>query len=391
MSIFEQVIDRRKTRSVKWDRMDVVYGIEDASDVLPMWVADMDFPAPAAVIDAIKERLDHSVFGYSYVCEGSKDAVRTWQSERHGWETENEWMLFHHGVVPAIASVIETFTAKGDGILITTPVYSPFFHIPKLQNRNIVDCHLLEKDGVYSIDFEAFEKCLQQNVKLFLLCNPHNPGGIVWKEHELKEMLRLCAKYDVLILSDEIHADLIFPEHKHIPLAKLAGEDAGRIITCVAPTKTFNLAGVQVAIMIATNEEVREKISMNAMSHGQMDLSAFAATALKAAYEEGGPWLEELLTTLSGNMDYVIRELTAAVPGLKIAKPHGTYLLWIDYRGTGLSEEEMMDKLLTKGKLALVPGSNYGEAGRGYLRMNVATPRSLVEEGVKRFITAMNN
>ena len=169
MSIFEQVIDRRKTRSVKWDRMDVVYGIEDASDVLPMWVADMDFPAPAAVIDAIKERLDHSVFGYSYVCEGSKDAVRTWQSERHGWETENEWMLFHHGVVPAIASVIETFTAKDDGILITTPVYSPFFHIPKLQNRNIVDCHLLEKDGVYSIDFDAFEKCLQQNVKLFIL------------------------------------------------------------------------------------------------------------------------------------------------------------------------------------------------------------------------------
>lgn len=390
MSIFEHVIDRRQTRSVKWDRMEAVYGIENASDILPMWVADMDFAAPKAVIDAIKERLDHSVFGYSYICEECKDAVRTWLSERHNWTTENEWMLFHNGVVPAIASVVETFTSDGDGILVTSPVYPPFFHIPKLQGRHVIECVMNEQDGVYSIDFEAFEKCLQQNVKLFILCNPHNPGGIVWKEHELKEMLRLCAKYDVLILSDEIHADLVFPGHTHLPLAALAGEEAGRIITCVAPTKTFNLAGIQVALMIATDEKVREKLKMNAMFHGQMDLNAFAGAALTAAYKEGGPWLDELLTTLSDNMDYVIRELTAAIPGLKIAKPHGTYLLWIDYRDTGLTEKEMMDKLLTKGKLALEPGTKYGEAGRGFLRMNVAAPRATVEEGVKRFITAMN-
>ncbi len=390
MSIFEQVIDRRQTRSVKWDRMETVYGIEDASDILPMWVADMDFAAPEAVIDAIKERLDHPVFGYSYICEECKDAVRTWLSERHGWETKNDWMLFHHGVVPAIASVVETFTSEGDGILVTSPVYPPFFHIPKIQGRQVIECVMNEQDGVYSIDFESFEKCLQQNVKLFILCNPHNPGGIVWKEHELKEMLRLCAKYDVLILSDEIHADLVFPGHTHLSLASLAGEEVNRIITCVAPTKTFNLAGVQVALMIATDENVREKLRMNAMFHGQMDLNAFAGAALTAAYKEGGPWLEELLTTVSSNMDYVIRELTTAVSGLKIAKPHGTYLLWIDYRDTGLTEKEMMDKLLHKGKLALEPGTKYGEAGRGFLRMNVAAPRATVEEGVKRFITAMN-
>jgi cystathionine beta-lyase len=390
MSIFEQVIERRETRSVKWDMMEKIYDIEDASDILPMWVADMDFPAPAAVIQALKERLDHPILGYSYMCEGCKDAVRTWLAQRHGWHTENDWMLFHHGVVPAIASVVETFTAAGDGILVTSPVYPPFFQIPKRQQRNIVECVMPEENGVYSIDFEEFEKCLQQNVKLFILCNPHNPGGIVWREDELKEILRLCTKYDVLILSDEIHADLVFSGNKHIPLVALAGDQAGRIITCVAPTKTFNLAGIQAAVMIATDARVREKLSLNAMTHGQMDLSPFAAVALTAAYKDGGPWLDELLTTVSTNMDYVIDKLTTAIPGLKILKPHGTYLLWIDYRETGLTEEAIMDKLLIKGKLALDPGTKYGEAGRGFLRMNVATPRSLVEEGVDRFITAMN-
>lgn len=391
MSVFEKVIERRETRSVKWDMMEKIYNIEDASAILPMWVADMDFAAPEAVIQAMKERLDHPVFGYSYACEGCKDAVRSWLSERHEWETKNEWMLFHQGVVPAIASVVETFTTAGDGILVTSPVYPPFFQIPQRQQRNIVECVMLEKDGVYSIDFEEFEKCLQQNVKLFILCNPHNPGGIVWKEDELKEMLRLCTKYDVLILADEIHADLVFPGHKHIPLVTLAGKEADRIITCVAPTKTFNIAGVQAALMIATDEGVREKLTLNAMAHGQMDLSPFAAAALTAAYKEGGPWLDELLEIISSNMDYVIHELTSAISGLKIAKPHGTYLLWIDYRGTGLTEDEMMDRLLNKGKLALEPGTKYGEAGRGFLRMNVATPRSLVEEGVNRFVTALTD
>lgn len=356
MNSFSYEIDRRKSRSVKWDRMDVVYGIEDATDVLPMWVADMDFAAPDVVIDSLKERLEHPVFGYSYICEGCKDAIRNWLSERHGWETKNEWMLFHHGVVPAIASIVETFTIEGDGILVTPPVYPPFFNIPALQKRNIVECMMNEEQGVYSLDFEQFEKSLQQNVKLFIFCSPHNPGGIVWSQHDLQEIIKLCAKYDVLILSDEIHADLVFPEYRHVPLASVAGSESARIITCVAPTKTFNLAGIQAAIMIATDEGIREKIQQNAMAHGQMDLNAFAAAALKAAYEGGGPWLDELLQTISTNMDYVIQELTTKIPEIRIVKPHGTYLLWIDYRELSISEEAMMEKLLYKGKLALEPG-----------------------------------
>ena len=389
MSVFNNVIERRQTHSLKWDRLKEVYGVKDGSDILPMWVADMDFAAPDVVIEAMKERLDHGVFGYSYVPEDQKDAIRHWLSERHEWKTENDWMLFHQGVVPAIASIIETFTEKGDGILITTPVYPPFFQIPGRMERTIVECLMTEDEGNYSIDFAEFEKALQQNVKMFVLCNPHNPGGIVWTENELLKMLELCTKYDVLILSDEIHADLVFPDHKHIALATIAGAEIDRIITCVAPTKTFNLAGVQAAVIIATDAAIRKKLQLNEMAHGQAGLTPLAGAALKAAYEKGGPWLKELLEILSDNMDYVIRELPKSIPGIKIKKPHGTYLLWIDYRGTGLTETDMMDKLLNKGKLALEPGTKYGEGGRGFLRMNVACPPSLVEDGVKRFITAL--
>jgi cysteine-S-conjugate beta-lyase len=390
MGIFEKLINRRETRSIKWDRLEEVYGIENASDILPMWIADMDFAAPQVVIDAMQEVLDHGVFGYSYICDECKDGIRSWLEQRHSWETENEWMLFHHGVVPAIATVIETFTEDGDGILITPPVYPPFFQVPALMERTIVECVMTEKDRNYSIDFVEFEKSLQQNVKLFILCNPHNPGGIVWKEDELLKIIELCAKYDVFILSDEIHADLVFPEYRHIALASIAGDEAHRIITCVAPTKTFNLAGVQAAIMIAADKAVRAKLEQNALAHGQMTLSPFAAAAVKSAYTQGGPWLSELLEIISTNMDYVITELEEALPGIKINKPHGTYLLWIDYRDTGLSEKVMMDKLLTKGRIALEPGSKYGESGVGFLRMNVACPFSTVKDGVQRIITALS-
>lgn len=390
MKEFTDSVNRKNTSSMKWDRMDRIYGIDNTEDILPMWIADMDFAAPEPVLEALRDRLEHGVFGYSYVCEDCKDAVREWLLKKHNWQIENDWMLSHHGVVPAIASVVETLTAIGDGILITPPVYPPFSSIPELQKRSLIECTLIENEGSYEIDFKKFEEALQKDVRLFIFCNPHNPGGVVWEEDDLKEVVRLCAKYDVLILSDEIHADLIFAPYKHSPLHVVAGDEANRIITCVAPTKTFNLAGIQASMMIIPDEHLREQLRDNGMAHGQMELNAFANAALKAAYRHGEPWLEKLLQTVSDNMDYVIENLTAAVPGISITKPQGTYLLWIDYKGTGLSEEEIMDKLLNKGKLALEPGTKYGEAGRGYLRMNVATPMSTVQEGVQRFITAMN-
>lgn len=390
MSEFEQIINRKNTRSIKWDYMQETYGLAKTDDILPMWIADMDFAAPKVVIDAMRERLEHGVFGYSYICEACKDAVRDWLKTRHTWSIENEWMLFHHGVVPAIASVIETFTSIDDAILVTPPVYPPFFQVPGHMERTVVSCDMIENNGDYTIDFAKFEEALQQNVKLFILCNPHNPGGIVWKQNELKKIIELCTKYDVLILSDEIHADLVFEHSRHIPIASIAGAEAKRIITCVAPTKTFNLAGVQAAIMIASDEHIREKLNQNALAHGQMSLNPFAAAALKAAYEKGEPWLDELLPVISSNVDLVIEQFKISLPNIKIKKPEATYLLWIDYRETGLSEDEIMDKLLQKGKLALERGSKYGEAGIGFLRMNVACPPSLVQDGINRFIQALS-
>ncbi len=391
MNSFEHVIDRRHTCSVKWDMMETIYEIEDASDILPMWVADMDFHAPQVVIDALHKRIKHSIFGYSYTNDECKDAIRDWLLHRHKWQTQNEWMLFHQGVVPAIASIIETFTAKGERILVTPPVYPPFFSIPEKQGRLVVESILIEDEGAYQIDFVSFENQLKLGVKLFILCNPHNPGGMVWTKENLKEIIRLCVKYDTLILSDEIHGDLVFPEHEFIPLAMLAGVEESRVITCVAPTKTFNIAGVQAAVIITTDEDKRRMLKENGIAHGQMELSPFAATALKAAYEHGGPWLDELMNVLSSNMDYAITELTNMVPGVKVKKPQGTYLLWIDYRDTGLCETTVMELLLNKGKLALEPGSKYGTIGTGYLRMNVACPRPTLEDGISRFITAMTS
>lgn len=369
--------------------MGAIYQIEDTSDILPMWIADMDFAAPEVVTNAIRGRLEHPVLGYAVADDMTTGTFVNWVEKRHNWTIEKNWVLYHSGVVPAIASIVETYTKPKDKILITPPVYPPFANVPIALKREMEECVMVEKDGHYLLDFEAFERsAAKEAVKLFILCNPHNPGGIVWSEDDLREMLRICAKYDVLILSDEIHADLILDGQKHIPLAKIAGEEAARIITCMAPTKTFNLAGVQVAMMIVSDDSMRDKLLKNAASHGQMGPNIFAIDALRAVYTEGEEWLTELLSYVSANMDLVIEQIPAAVPGIKIVKPQGTYLLWIDYRETGLEEQEVMERLLHTGKLALDPGSKYGESGLGFVRMNVACSKVTVQDGIERFIKA---
>ena len=384
MSIFDEAHVRRSTRSVKWDKMDMVYNLPDASEVLPMWVADMDFAAPKEVIDALHKRLEHPVFGYSYVCDDCKKAIVSWFERRHQWTIDPQTILFNQGVVPAIASIVETFTEPGDKIAISTPVYPPFFNVPKHQQREIVSCDLVEENGSYRYDFDSLEKTFKQGVSIYILCNPHNPGGIVWPQEDLERLVELAIQYDVLIISDEIHADLLIDGSRHIPLLTVKRADEAKIITCIAPTKTFNIAGIQAAMMVVPDSHFRAKLSQPALAHGQFELTAFASAATQAAYAHGDAWLDELLVYLSRNMDYVIQELTA-IPGIQVAKPQATYLMWIDYRATGIEEKEMMDHLLAIGKLALEPGTKYGEAGRGFLRMNIAAPFETIKDGVQRF------
>ncbi|SFQ63451.1 cystathione beta-lyase [Psychrobacillus psychrotolerans] len=383
MSIFSTVFNRRNTYSAKWDMLEQVYSINNASEVLPMWVADMDFAIPSVIIEALQTRMEHPVFGYSMAPEETKSSLTKWVADKHQVTIQNEWIMFRQGVIPGIAEVIEAFTEVGDKVLIHTPVYPPFTTIPTNLGREVVTSQLIEMDNSYEMDWHSFEKCLKNDVKAFILCNPHNPGGKVWSKGDLTKMAALCQQYNVLVLSDEIHSDLIFEPNKHTPLLNVA-EDPNNIITFFAPTKTFNLAGIQAAAMVVPDEQKRKVLENLAMSRGYMGLNIFSLTALQTAYEQGGPWLEELLEVLTVNMDYVIEHLSK-LEGIKVSKPEGTYLVWIDYRGTGLSEKEMMDRLLTVGKLALEPGSKYGKAGEGFLRMNLACPLSTVQDGVERF------
>lgn len=388
LSLFEEVHERRKTRSVKWDLMEMLYELEDASDVLPLWVADMDFPAPPPVTAALKKRLEHPILGYTYIDEDVKKAIVGWQARRNDWHIEEQEIIFQSGVIPAMAAILQVFTNPGDAIVVTPPVYPPFFSIPQNQGRKVLFSELIENDGDYTLDFADLEDKFSK-ATFFIFCHPHNPGGRVWKEEEMKEILRLAEKHDVLIISDEIHSDLVLKPHKHIPLAKLAGKQAHRIFTCIAPTKTFNLAGIQASMMVVSDPKKRLRLENHAAAHGTGMMNAFAPVALKAAYEEGDAWLDELLDVLSSNMDYVIDKLGAELPAIKVHKPQSTYLMWLDCRGLGLEEKELMEKLLHDGKVALEPGTKYGESGNGFVRMNVACPRPFLEDAVARIIKAL--
>lgn len=390
---FDEFHDRKNTNSLKWDqfkdRLKLKYQVEDASDILPMWVADMDFAIPQAVADAIKERLNHPIFGYSYVSDACKNAIQGWFERRHNWHIDTNTLMFHQGVVPALATIVETFTQPGDKICISTPVYPAFFNIPSAQHREVIECDLVASDGSYQFDFSSLEEQFKAGVKVYVLCSPHNPGGVVWPREDLEKLVELCIQYDILLVSDEIHADIVFEGYKHIPTLAVKNADKAKIITCIAPTKTFNIAGVHAAIMVVPDKELRAQLNKDKQAHGRDDLNVLAAAAVQAAYEQGYEWVDAMTAYVSSNMDYVTEHLNK-LEGIKVAKPQSTYLIWIDYRGTGLSESEIMHRLLEKGKLAIEPGTKYSEAGRGFLRMNVACPLETVKDGVERFKIALS-
>lgn len=387
MSIFDEFHDRYNTRSIKWDMLDVVF---QSKDVLPMWVADMDFKAPKEVNDALIKRAEHGIYGYTMIDNDVTDAVTNWVNRRHDWKINSEWLSFSPGVITSLHMALQAFTEINDKVLIQTPVYTPFYNVIKAHDREVVKNPLIFKDNYYTIDFDDFEIKLQSGVKAFILCSPHNPVGRVWKKEELEEMARLCIKYDVMILSDEIHADLIFPAEHHIPIASLSEDIAERTITCMAPSKTFNLAGLQGSFVITTDKKKRNMLLKQFEKQGIHNmLNTMANTALEAAYKYGEPWLEELMTILEDNKNYVTNMLESNT-NLKVTRSEGTYLLWIDCSSLGLSSNELKDFMIQKAKVGLNAGIDYGEEGEQFMRMNIACPKSTVKEGVKRIIDAVN-
>lgn len=366
--------------------MEAIFG---HSDLLPMWVADMDFRPPNQVLEEMKKRIDHGIFGYTIVNENTKTAICNWTRKRHNWEISHDWLLFSPGVVPSIAMAVQAFSEIGDKILVQSPIYTPFFHIVESNLRELVNSPLILKDGRYEIDFHDFEEKLKGGVKVFILCSPHNPTGRVWTKDELGKMAQLCKKYNVVIVSDEIHADMVAPPYKHIPLASLAS-NADFIITFMAPSKTFNLAGLQASFMVIPNVEMRNKVASIQDKMGLHALNTFGVIAMEAAYTHGEQWLDSLLDYIRSNVELIKTELNKTLPELEVIEPEGTYLVWIDCRRLGLSEEDLRKALLEKGKLAVNFGEAYGLGGEGFIRINAACHKETIEDGLTRLKAALS-
>lgn len=375
---FDELVPRRGSNSYKWDSA-------GSEDVLPMWVADMDFRTAPAVVEALRKRVEHGIFGYVKVPAAYYDAIGDWFKRRHSWRVEKDWILFTTGVVPALSAVIKALTHPGDKVLVQTPVYNCFFSSIRNDECEMVANPLIYRNGAYSIDFDDLEKkAADPRVKLLLLCNPHNPAGRVWTRQELTRIGEICLKNDVFVVADEIHCELVYPGHQYIPFASISEDFLHSSVTCTSPSKAFNLAGLQVANIFAANPAVRKKIDKALNVNEVCEINPFAVEALIAAYNEGEEWLEELRQYLLGNYNYLKRFFEEQLPLFPVLALEGTYLVWVDCSVLKQSSEEIVKMLLEKEMLWVNEGSMYGEAGEGFIRINIACPRQLLIEGLNR-------
>jgi cystathionine beta-lyase len=372
---FDEIVDRRNTNCEKWDNCTDRFG---RNDLLPLWVADMDFKTPDFIINALKQRLEHEVLGYHIRPVSFYRSVENWLRER-GWQIDVGKICFSPGVVPAINFAVNVFTSPGDKILINTPVYHPFMYAVNNHGRTLVKSSLINSgDGYYTIDFEDFESKLAAGVKMYIMCNPHNPVGRVWTLDELKKIGNLCLKYNVLIISDEIHSDLIFKPHKHVYLASISEEFAAQTVTFIAPSKTFNIAGLSSSIVYSDNPAMHEKFKKFV---NRLSISAgtiFGDIALETAYTHGNSWLNQLLEYLGGNCDYVVEYLKQHIPEIKTRKPEGTYLMWLDCSELNMTSSQIHEFMVSKAGLALNPGRIFGDEGELFVRLNIATQRAIL-------------
>lgn len=380
---FDEIIPRRGTNSYKWDTA-------EEENVLPMWVADMDFRTAPPVVDALRKRVEHGIFGYTKVPSAYYEAVTNWFMRRHGWQIERDWIIYTSGVVPALSAVIKALTVPGDRVLVQTPVYNCFFSSIRNNGCEVVVNPLLYVNGTYRIDFEGLERLASDpKVKLLLLCNPHNPTGRVWTRQELIRIGEICFRNDVLVVSDEIHCELVFPEHTYTPFASISKDFMMNSVTCVSPSKAFNLAGLQIANIVSADEYVRMKIDKAININEVCDVNPFGVEALIAAYNEGEDWLKELTYYLSVNYNYLKTYFLEYLPQYPVATLEGTYLVWVDCSVLKQSSNEIVRTLLAREKLWINEGSMYGEAGEGFIRINIACPRRELIDGLNRLRRAL--
>ncbi|MDF2839804.1 MAG: aminotransferase [Clostridia bacterium] len=386
---FNEITNRKNTGSIKWDTMKE-HGMQE--DVLPLWVADMDFKAPPGVIKALEQRVEHGVFGYTKPTDSYYAAVMDWMDRRHAWKIEKDWITIVPGIVPAIHFAVQTYTKAGEGVLIQRPVYNPFSDAVVNNGRKLINSPLVRKNNRYEIDLEDFEKKIVDNqVKLFILCSPHNPVGRLWTREELTAMGDICLKHHVLVVADEIHHDLVFKGKKHIPFASLGPEYSNICITCTSPSKTFNLAGLHISNIIIENKSIRKKYNTYLEGIALSMTNIFGIVGSEAAYNTGEQWLEEMLDYVEGNKKLVQKFAAEKFPMIQVIDSEATYLLWVDFSGLGMEQEELELFLKEDAKLWLNGGATYGYEGCGFQRINLACPRSIVEQALKQLENALLN
>jgi cystathionine beta-lyase len=383
---FDKVTDRRGTSSLKYD-----FGMERRrrDDLLPLWVADMDFKLPDEILDDIKARVDHGIFGYTDPKEDYQKAVSNWYSKRHGFEVEEDWNTVVPGIVYAIAIAVRAFTQPGESVIIQEPVYYPFRETIELNKRKVVNNQLVYKDGHYEIDFEDFEKkVVEENVKLFLLCSPHNPAGRVWTKEELIKLGDICERNNVTIFADEIHSDFVFKGYEHTPFITLGEKYTKNLILGTSPSKTFNIAGLQIANIIIPNESVRYKFRNENDAGGYSQCNAIGLTATKSCYEKGGEWVDELIAYLEGNLDYIRSFIKEKLPKVKLIEPEGTYLIWLDFADAFGNYRDLRKFIEDEAKLWLDGGVIFGRETALFERINIASPRSIIEQAMEQLYAA---
>ena len=383
---FDEIIDRKNTSCLKYD-----FAAERGypADILPFWVADMDFRVPAPVITALKERADHGIFGYTQVKDDYFAVLENWFRTRHNWAIERRDLIVTPGVVFAVAAAIRTFTNPNDSVLIQPPVYYPFANMIRQNDRTLIDNPLHLRNGHYEIDFEDFEqKIVAHKIKLFILCSPHNPVGRVWTRAELEQLAAICLRHNVIVVADEIHEEFVRPGFRHIPFASLSEDAAAITLTCTSPSKTFNLAGLQISNIFIRNEELRRRFKEELSRTGYDEPNTLGLAGAKAAYEHGAAWHTQLLAYLEENHVRAKEFIAAHLPKVKLIEPEGTYLLWLDFSAYGLTDEALNEKIIRDAHLWLDDGPIFGVGGSGFQRINIACPWATLEQGLKNLAVA---
>lgn len=377
---FNELVDRQDTNSLKYDARKHFFGNKD---LLPLWVADMDFRTPDFISEAIQERAKHEIYGYTFRPDSYDEAIVGWLKNRHNWDVQKEWIHFSPGVVPALALAVMSFTEPGDSVIVQPPVYFPFFSAVKNSDRELIENPLKIENGRYCMDFDDLEKKIQGDTKMLLLCNPHNPGGMAWTLEELNRLGEICEANNLLVVSDEIHSDLVFKGQKHIPFASISEEFSMNSITCMAPSKTFNIAGLSTSFLVMPNKRIFDKYDHLMKGTHLYGGNIFGSVALEAAYTKGGDWLDQLMDYIEGNYNFVEWYLKENIPQIVPMKPEATYLVWLDFSALKLKDADINSRLIQAG-VGLNRGVQFGRQGKGFMRMNIGCPRSIIAEALER-------